>query len=144
MNPDVTTYKIRFEQYGEGLDLEGGKFRGICYIEEKAGSFTLVSVHNSDKEIKGMKIDIIRPGRYILDLMVQVYRKYHSSCTGVHYHRTYDIRIVSGVHDYHEENVPDCVKTVAEKIATSLTRLIIHADTAVACMGPTVQLSGLE
>ena len=68
MNPqaDVTTYKIRFEQYGEGLDQR--KFHGVCYIEEKAGSFTLVSVHNSDKEINGMKIDIIRPGRYMLDL----------------------------------------------------------------------------
>lgn len=39
--------------------------------------------------------------------------------------RTYDIRIVTGVHNYDEEKVPDCVKAVAEKITTSLIRLIL-------------------
>jgi hypothetical protein len=66
INPqaDVTTYKIRFVQYGENLD--GGEFCGICYIEEKAGSFTLLSVHNRNEEIIGVKTDIIRPGRYTI------------------------------------------------------------------------------
>ena len=64
VDPDVTTYKIRFTQYGEDLDAYGGEFCGICYIEEKAGSFTLLSVHNGNDEIIGVKIDIIRPGRY--------------------------------------------------------------------------------
>ena len=62
MNPDVIMYKIRFIQNGE--DLDRGKFCGVCYIEEKAGSFTLLDVHDSSKEINGMKIDIIRPGGY--------------------------------------------------------------------------------
>ena len=35
--------------------------------------------------------------------------------------RTYDIRVASGVHNYKEDIVPDCVKTIAGKIATSLT-----------------------
>ena len=59
VNHDVTTYKIKFTQ-----DLDGEKFCSVCYIEEKAGSFTLLGVHNSNDEIIGVKIDIIRPGRY--------------------------------------------------------------------------------
>lgn len=59
MIPDMITYKIRFTctQYGEDLG-------GVCYIEEKAGSFTLLGAHNSYEEIIGLKIDVIRPGRY--------------------------------------------------------------------------------
>lgn len=60
MNPDEITYKIRFKLYGE--DLDKGKFSGVCYVEERAGIFTLLSVHNSDGHTNEMKIDIIRPG----------------------------------------------------------------------------------
>ena len=63
MSPDVITYKIRFKQYGE--DLDKGTFRGICYIEERAGSFTLLSVHNSYRHTSELKIDIVRPGGYV-------------------------------------------------------------------------------
>ena len=61
VNHDVITYKINFTQH-----LDGEKFCGVCYIEEKSGSFTLLGVHNSYDEIIGVKIDIIRPGRYTI------------------------------------------------------------------------------
>ena len=60
MNPDKNTYKIRFKQYGE--DLDKGEFSGVCYVEERTGSFTLLSVHNSDGHTNETKIDIVRPG----------------------------------------------------------------------------------
>ena len=66
MIPDVITYKIRFICTQNGEDLGGGRFCGVCYIEEKAGSFTLLDAHNSREEIIGLKIDVIRPGRYNL------------------------------------------------------------------------------
>ena len=56
VNPDKNTYKIRFKQYGEDLD------KGVCYIEERTGSFTLLSVHNSGGHANETKIDIVRPG----------------------------------------------------------------------------------
>ena len=62
MNPDEITYKINFVQHGKSL--MGGNFNGVCYVHEKAGSFTLLSVHNNKghtNEIK--KSDIIRPGK---------------------------------------------------------------------------------
>ena len=61
MSPDVITHKIRFKQYGE----DKRTFRGICYIEERAGSFTLLSVHNSYGHTSELKIDIVRPGGYV-------------------------------------------------------------------------------
>lgn len=72
INPDVIMYKIRFMQHGAREDLDGGKFCGVCYIEEKAGSFTLLGVHSSNKEINGMKIDIIRPGGYAYRLACRI------------------------------------------------------------------------
>lgn len=63
VNPNVTTYKIRFIQYGE--DLDKGEFSGVCYIEERAGKFTLLGVHNGNERVNELKIDIIRPGGYV-------------------------------------------------------------------------------
>ena len=60
VNPRDITYKIRFTHHGD--ELAWGKFIAVCYIEEKAGSFTLLSTHKSFGHNNEIKIDISRPG----------------------------------------------------------------------------------
>ena len=60
VNPDEITYKITFKQHGKELD--GRKFNAVCYIEERAGSFTLLSTHKRHGHTTEIKIDVVRPG----------------------------------------------------------------------------------
>ena len=52
---DAVTVKVRFKTFKDER-----KLAGICYIEEKAGHFTLLSTHHYGAQT--FRIDMSRPG----------------------------------------------------------------------------------
>ena len=56
------TFKIIFKVYD---CRSGSKNEGICYVECNDSSFNLQSVESSNGGATALRVDIIRPGRYV-------------------------------------------------------------------------------